>query len=267
MNYLFIDAHIHLDKYTTRDREIILSDREKDHGDQLISVSNNLASSKQNLSFSKKYKGVVHAAFGYHPEQALPSDLELEFLLTFMEKHQGEMVALGEVGLPYYLRQENPTIQLEGYIELLEGFIIKAKDFQKPIVLHAVYEDASMVCELLEKHSIEKAHFHWFKGDVKTVERMLKNGYYISVTPDVVYKEKIQRLVDLYPLSNMMVETDGPWPFEGPFKNKMTHPNMIHQSISKIAEIKKIDALDVYQQLYENTQRFYSLEKDREDVK
>ena len=37
----------------------------------------------------------------------------------------------------------------------------------------------------------------------------------------------------------MMVETDGPWPFEGPFQDKLTHPSMIHHSIQTITNIKR----------------------------
>ena len=32
-----------------------------------------------------------------------------------------------------------------------------------------------------------------------------------------------------------MVETDGPWPFEGPFRGEETHPHMIHAVIEQIA--------------------------------
>ncbi|MDQ0256331.1 TatD DNase family protein [Evansella vedderi] len=258
MDNLIIDAHIHFDLYKDRERETILHDRKKYHIEQLISVSNNLASAKDNLFFSRKHNG-VHAAFGYHPEQPLPSEQELERLHSFMDKHQHEMIGVGEVGLPYYLRRNNPGLPQENYVELLESFIIKAKKFNKPIVLHAVYGDAPIVCGLLEKYTVEKAHFHWFKGDAKTTEQMIQNGYYISITPDVIYKEKIQQLVEMYPLSNMMVETDGPWPFEGPFKNTMTHPKMIHQSIAQIAKLKKVNIKDVYKQVYKNTKSFYTI--------
>lgn len=105
--------------------------------------------------------------------------------------------------------------------------------------MHAVYDDAPMACDLLEKHSIEKVHFHWFKGDGKTIERMIANGYFISVTPDVVYEQEIQQIVNAYPLERIMIETDGPWPFEGPFKGKMTHPAMMAESVKQIAKIKK----------------------------
>ena len=223
----------------------------------LIGVSYDLASCKQNLSFAHKHPK-LKPAFGWHPEQALIMDNEFADLMNWMKENLHEMIAVGEVGLPYYLHKENP-FPIEGYIQRLETFISFAKRVQKPIILHAVYEDAPLVCHLLEKHSIEKAHFHWFKGDQETVTRMIKNGYFISVTPDVCYEKEIRDLVSIYPLEKMMVETDGPWPFEGPFLGQITHPSMIHQSIRVISDIKKLPINDVYEQLYSNTKAFYEL--------
>ena len=78
--------------------------------------------------------------------------------MNWMKENLHEMIAVGEVGLPYYLHKENP-FPIEGYIQRLETFISFAKRVQKPIILHAVYEDAPLVCDLLEKHSIEKGSF------------------------------------------------------------------------------------------------------------
>ncbi|KAB7704686.1 TatD family deoxyribonuclease [Bacillus aerolatus] len=256
MDHSIIDAHIHLDLYDADEQAFILRDMEK-HGVQaLISVSQHLSSARVNLTLSQK-DNRIKPAFGFHPEQALPEEKELTNLKLFTEKHHAEMAAIGEVGLPYYLRKKDSSIPIEPYIEILEQFIQQAVALNKPIVLHAVYEDAPIVCTLLEKHSITKAHFHWFKGDRKTMEQMISNGYGVSITPDVLYEQEIQQLVKQYPLSHMMVETDGPWPFEGPFKKKMTHPKMIHHTIEKIASIKKMEAQEVYNILYENTKQFY----------
>ena len=91
----------------------------------------------------------------------------------------------------------------------IEKFIELASKYNLPIVLHAVYEDADIVCDLLEKYKVSRAHFHWFKGSDETMKRMMRNGYYISITPDVLHKEKIRKIVSYYPLEYMMVETDG----------------------------------------------------------
>lgn len=250
-----IDAHIHLDHYNDEEiRKIFLDSA---HIEALITVSFHLDSSKRNLLLSQKYQK-VKPAFGYHPEQALPSESELNVLLNWMDDHRDEMIAVGEVGLPYYLRQEQ-GISITPYLEVLEAFIRKAKKWDKPIVLHAVYDDAPLVCDLLEKYSVSKAHFHWFKGEQKTIDRMARNGYHISITPDVVYEQEIEQLVRVYPLELMMVETDGPWPFEGPFSGKMTHPNMMGESIRKMALIKKLPITEVSAILLNNTKRFYQL--------
>lgn len=253
-----IDAHIHLDVYEKDDQELIIQDLDRYKVEALISVSQNLNSAKANLRLFKE-NSKVKTAFGFHPEQTLPTQSEIIDLQHFIEENQDHMIAVGEVGLPYYLRQKDPSISIEPYQELLELFIKQAVKLDKPIILHAVYEDAPTVCAMLEKHSIKKAHFHWFKGDEQTIKRMIQNGYFISITPDVLYEKEIQQLVKIYPLALMMVETDGPWEFEGIFKYKRTHPKMIHNIIREIALIKEIDIRTVYGTLYENTKQFYYL--------
>lgn len=247
-----IDAHIHLDKYKDTDIPEVISDVAA-----LISVSMDIQSCKKNLELSKQYPN-VSVAFGYHPEQRLPSEENLLEQLSWIEEHKDMCVAIGEVGLPFYLRKDNKLQQpYERYIESLEAFIILAKNLNKPIALHAVYDDAHIVCDLLEKHTIMKAHFHWLKGDQNIIDRIIKNKYKVSFTPDLIYKPKIQKLAHQFPLDLIMVETDGPWSFDGLFNGKQTRPAMIHHIIEELSKIKGLPADEVYQKIYANTQNFY----------
>ncbi|MGX6445011.1 TatD family hydrolase [Neobacillus sp. K501] len=253
-----IDSHIHLDKYG--DSQISDIMKSSLSIEKLISVSNNLESCKRNLELSNIYSK-VEVAYGYHPEQKLPTERDQTELFDWINQHKDKMIAIGEVGLPYYLKQNQKVLlnQYDQYLELLEAFIQMAALLKKPIILHAVYEDAQMVCDLLEQYSIKSAHFHWFKGDSLTIDRMIANGYFISITPEVVYKSKIQKLVETYPLGQMMLETDGPWPFEGPFMGQLTQPVMMYESIKKISKIKKIPLHEVAERLFLNTTTFYQL--------
>ncbi|MCA1061886.1 TatD family hydrolase [Rossellomorea sp. AcN35-11] len=253
-----IDAHIHLDMYKAEEREKILRELDLYAIKALISVSCHIRSSRQNVEWSKRDER-IKAAAGFHPEQELPSDGEVGELLTFIERHHKELVAIGEIGLPYYKMKENPEIVIHPYMELLERFLVHSKKVSKPVILHAVYEHASIACDLLEKHSVEKAHFHWFKGDGATIDRMIENGYSISITPDVLYEENIRELVKRYPMDGLMVETDGPWRFEGVFRGRMTHPGMMHNTIEAIAVLKGIPEAEVYKQVYQNTCDFYEI--------
>ena len=258
MNLPIIDAHIHIDKYESDEREQILRDMSAFNVAALIAVSWDLASSKENKVLASRFNS-IKPAFGFHPEQPLLSDAELTALLDFISQSQRDIIAIGEVGLPYYMRRKKTSLDRQPFIEQLEPFIQRANHLDVPIIMHAIYDDAPIVCDLLEKHSVKKAHFHWFKGDKKTMERLMANGYLISITPDVLYEQEIQDVVAYYPLSLMMVETDGPWVFEGPFSGEMTHPKMIHQAINKIAAIKNINRKTVYHKLYENTKQFYCI--------
>lgn len=252
-----IDAHIHLDSYEKHQRVEIINSLKENKVEALISVSMNLSSCMENHNLQMQ-TSQVYSAFGFHPEQEIPSKEEVQALFNWINEHKNDMVAIGEVGLPYYRNQEQ-GVDYQPYIELLERFIELADQLNKPIILHAVYEDADIVCRLLEKYKIKRAHFHWFKGSKHTIKQMIHNGYYISITPDVIYEDEIQELVKDYPIHLIMVETDGPWPFEGPFKGNYTHPSFIHESVRKIAEIKELELEEVYKCLYENTKEFYGV--------
>jgi TatD DNase family protein len=254
------DAHIHFDKYTERDQNQIIKTLAEKKVEGMITVSMDLLSSKENLRLADQHPN-IYPAFGCHPEQPLPTDNEVAELLNWIEANQEKMVAVGEVGLPYYLRKKakGSRFPYRAYLEVLEQFIVLAKKLNKPIILHAIYDDASAVCDLLEKHNVRKAHFHWFKGDQKTMGRMVGNKYFISLTPDILYEEEIRGVAEFYPLHLIMAETDGPWQFEGIFQNKMTQPAMVHQVVQQISAIKKVRGEDVYNNLYNQVKSFYQI--------
>ena len=254
---MIIDAHIHFDQYIKEQQELILNEMAPNEVSHLISVSTDLESCKANLTLSKMDHRIL-PAFGFHPEQPSPNEAAQAQLFEWIKVNKDSMIAIGEVGLPYYLNKEK-GVDYSPYIDLLEKFIALTAKLNKPIVLHAVYEDAKIACDLLEKYQVKAAHFHWFKGDAQTVDRMIANGYFISITPDVLYEEEIQQLVHQYPLGQLMVETDGPWPFEGPFIGQMTHPKMIKATIQEIANLKQQPIEEIAAVLYENTKRFYSI--------
>lgn len=242
-----IDAHIHLDQYNKEQQATLLAS-----GTSFITVSTDYASCLANLQLAKH--PAVHSALGFHPEQPVASTEQQAAIFALIRKHAFDIVAIGEVGLPYY-----EQVDRDAHITLLERFIALAKELDKPIVLHAVYEDAQIACDLLEKHKVTRAHFHWFKGDAATITRMIENGYMVSITPDVCYEPEIRSLVARYPLSQLMVETDGPWPFEQEFSGQLTAPAMMARSIEEIAHIKQLPKEQVATQLYNNTTTFYRL--------
>lgn len=258
-----IDTHIHLDHYSVSDQQTILADLFHSDVGSVISVSTNLSSCKHNLELARQFAPMVRPAFGYHPEQPLPSPAEISELLGWMAEHHDEMLAVGEVGLPYYSRQEAQSAGRawddHPYEHLLDQFIAFAKEHHKPVILHAVYEDADIACDLLEKHRHTRAHFHWFKGSRTTLRRMADQGYYLSFTPDLLYDDEIRDIARWYPEHLVMTETDGPWPFEGQFTGQMTHPRMTSAVAAAWADLRGITEHEGRKLLYNNAKRLYGL--------
>ncbi|WP_223068028.1 TatD family hydrolase [Paenibacillus caui] len=258
-----IDAHIHLERYAAEEQAGIMAGLEQDGIEALIAVSMDLASCKRTADLAAEYPRVVMPAYGLHPEQPIPSEQEMDRLLDWIRLRAGELVAVGEIGLPYYLRSEKEAagepFELEPYVKVLGRFLDLAAELDKPVILHAVYEDADIACDLLERHGVTRAHFHWFKGAEHTVRRMAERGYYISFTPDIVYEEEIRELAALYPPELVMAETDGPWPFEGPFAGRTTDPRMIADVAAAWGKLHGLSFADAAAKLTANTRRFYGI--------
>jgi TatD DNase family protein len=257
------DTHIHLDLYEPEERNRMLEAAWGYGIEGVVSVSMGMDSCLVNRELALRHHGRILPAYGHHPEQ--PSlDWEGQQVLRSWIRERGaeqESFAIGEVGLPYYTRKEaeekGDAFDLSPYLWQLEGFILLAAELDRPIVLHAVYEDADRVLDMLERHSIRKAHFHWFKGSSYTVTRIVRNGYYISVTPDVLYEPEIRELAAVFPLDRLMVETDGPWPFEGSFAGKQTEPGMVREVIREISMIRGLDERDVTKAVNDNSRNLY----------
>ncbi|REK76443.1 TatD family hydrolase [Paenibacillus paeoniae] len=260
-----IDAHIHLDLYEQHELQPMLEEAFRSGVEAVVAVSMHLASCKVNEGLANRYPGRVHPAYGFHPEQELPGDEERERLLEWIRaRHiRGEAFAIGEVGLPYYMRTEREaagqSFDETPYLVWLESFVKLAAELDRPIVLHTVYEDADKACDLLQRYGVRRAHFHWFKGSAETITRMIESGYYVSITPDVAYEPEIIELVERYPIDLLMAETDGPWPFEGPYNGRRTTPDMAKYAAADIARIKGMAVEEAAHILLRNTKNFYGI--------
>ncbi len=259
----WIDTHIHLDQYSDAEIRTMIRELPRYGLDTLIAVSMNRESCQRTESLARTYPGMIRPAYGYHPEQPLPSQQQTKLLFEWIEARIHEAVAIGEVGLPYYRRQElaeqGYALNEQGYMDLLDQYLKLARAHDKPVVLHAVYEDAETVCDMLEQHGITRAHFHWFKGSATQIERLARQGYYISFTPDIVYEPEIQQLASVYPRELVMTETDGPWPFEGPFAGKPTRPSLVRDVCHAWAQLQGLEEEKAAGQLYKNACTLYRL--------
>ncbi|HHF1962139.1 TPA: TatD family hydrolase [Haemophilus influenzae] len=251
---MLFDSHLHLDQLSDENIQQTLG-HSKIIG--MLAVSMNLASAKKLLNLKQTYPEKLYIAAGFHPEQQLPSLEEQKELFQWIDEHHSLISAIGEVGLPHYSKRENPNLDYAPYIELLERFILIAKKWDLPLNLHIVHNDVEIALELLQKHNIQFAHFHWFKTDEKSFQKFLSTPYFASLTPDILWNPKTQYVAQHLPLNRLMIETDSPWQHEG-FESAGISEQLL-AVLQKLAELKSLPLHSVQNQLFLNTQQFYRL--------
>ncbi|MBP1933690.1 TatD family hydrolase [Ammoniphilus resinae] len=232
----WIDCHIHLEQYPKDVLDQSIDTWRKEGIDGVVAVATDLASSYRTLELARLYSNFVYPAVGYHPEQELPSSREMEELLSLIKLERESIVAIGEVGLPYYSKIED----LLPYEETLETFVQAAKNHNLPVLLHAVHNQAEIALQILTRQEMTKAHFHWLKAPKSVLLKIIQAGFFISLTPEVCYRLRDQKLAVRVPLSQLLLETDGPWPYPKLSIHMQTTPLMIRDSAKKIARLKGV---------------------------
>ncbi|RAK18429.1 TatD DNase family protein [Anoxybacillus vitaminiphilus] len=249
-----IDAHIHLDQYPNVEAEMKKWEEAGIKG--VVAVSTDLRSSYRTLELKLKFPHFVYAAIGFHPEQTLPNETDWNEWLHLVKTERHRLSAIGEVGLPYYTLKQS-SFSLANYVEFLEKVTEAADTYDLPLVLHAVHEHAELALTILRKYNISSAHFHWLKAPLPVVEKIIQLGYYISVTPEVCYRQRDQLLLSHIPLEQLLLETDGPWPFTGPFANIKTSPLLLFESVKCVAKAYQKSVESVRKQVLTNTLKLY----------
>ena len=84
-------------------------------------------------------------------------------------------------------------------------------------------------------------------------------GYFVSATPEVVYRERDRAMVGAVPLESLVVETDAPWPYRGEFEGMASGPWLASRVAEEVAKIKQLPVDDVMFQLSTNTCRLFDL--------
>ena len=101
------DSHAHYtDKAFNDDREIMLGSLGESGVCGVINCGADIESSLLSLELAKEYP-FIYAACGVHPEEVETVDTDYIDTLRNLAKNE-KCVAIGEIGLDYYWRQEHP---------------------------------------------------------------------------------------------------------------------------------------------------------------
>ncbi len=251
-----VDVHCHLDLYPDFvegefDLDAFIRQQEAAGVKAIITNGVKPDSNRKVLALAKEYP-IVKASLGFYPTHIQEFSAE-EFAaeLRFIEGHKDEIVALGEIGLDKYGGDADFAQQKDALIQLVE----LAKKLDKPILVHSRKAEEETI-ELLEQLGHKKIVMHCFTGKKKLVQRIIDNGWYLSIPCTVVKLQQFQDMVKAMPFSRILTETDGP--LLSPFPEvRPNESRFVAESIRKIAELKGLDPEEAANQVFMNYQTLF----------
>lgn len=251
---MFIDVHCHLDKLLGEKISVEEAIKNAKASDVNVIIVNGTNHEQNNLilELSKKYPE-IKPALGLYPLDALKlSENEIDKEIELIIKNKDFIVAIGEVGLD--LKEENLHKTLDKQKNNLTKFIKLSIKLKKPIIIHSRKAELHTI-ELLEQLNAKKVVMHCFSGKMSLVDRIIKNGWFLSIPSNINYNLQFQDVVKRVSLSNLLCETDTP--YLHPLKEWPNEPANVIYSYKKIAEIKGITLKEVEKHIENNYNRLF----------
>ncbi|SFG51888.1 TatD DNase family protein [Planifilum fulgidum] len=237
-----IDTHVHFDRFSPEEVEAVVRRAREAGVYRVIAVAMGEASCHSLLRWKERYPDFLEIAFGVHPEEAADEG-ETERVLKLIRRYRGVIRAVGEVGLPYYsLPEGERSAPPAAAVRRLRAFLDVARELELPVSLHAVHAMAAPALRLLKKHRVRRAVFHWLKAPPNVVDAIVEAGHFVSVTPDVLVRERDRDLVRRVPLTSLVLETDAPWEYE---KGRPAEPAWVRRVAEEVARIKGCSLAEV----------------------
>ncbi len=239
-----IDAHAHLqEKEFEHDLEEVIEKAKKAGIKAIFNASVDLESSKKALELAQSFD-IIKPVIGLAPY----SDLgELKEVLKLIEKHAGEIAAIGEIGLDWkYRKHEEQIPAFKAQVEL-------AKELGLAVVVHS--RSAGKYCiKFLLEWEAEKVLMHSFDGSLKFARLGFEHGFYFSIPMTVLKSEQKQKLAKTLPLDKLLLETDSP--VLNPFGGRNEPANIIH-SYRFVAELRGISFEELEKATEENARKLF----------
>ena len=250
-----IDSHAHLlSEDFDKDREFLIKDLENFGIDYVIVPSTNLEDSENVLNLAKKYNN-IYAQVGFHPSDTEKyKDGDIEKLKKLAQDEN--VVAIGEIGLDYYWKDDNKDEQKELFKKQLD----LAKELELPVAIHT-RDSIDDALEILKKYPSLKVQIHCFAYSYNHLMECMKRGYYISIGGVVTFKnsENEKNAAINVDMDKLMLETDAPFLSPEPFRGYRNDPRRIVEVARKIADLRGMKISKLGKKTSKNTKKFFNI--------
>jgi TatD DNase family protein len=200
-----IDSHCHLDAAEfDGGRDEVVAEAMRHGIGQILVPAVNQTTFAQTLAMRERYG--CWLAFGLHPIYlAQHRDEHLADLERCLDEERP--VAVGEIGLDFFLPDLDPVRQEALFVEQLK----LARKYGLPVVLHA-RRSQDRLLKYLRQVPVVGGIVHAFNGSEQQASAFLALGFKLGFGGAMSFRgsERIRRLAATLPLSALVLETDAP---------------------------------------------------------
>ena len=176
-------------------------------------------------------------ALGLHPVfLTAHSAGDIALLESMIEKHQP--VAVGEIGLDYYLRELDRDQQQV----LFDAQLEVARNMGLAVILH-VRKAHDSVLATLRRIPVQGGTVHAFNGSLQQAQQYIDMGFKLGFGGMLTYprSRKIRQLAADLPIDAIVLETDAPDMAGAAHQGERNSPEYLPDCLQALAEVRDAD--------------------------
>lgn len=215
-------------------------------------------------------------ALGIHPlyvPQAQEDDLHALDELLGRSKDDPHLVAVGEIGLDYFVPALCEPAQREKQWHFYTAQLQLARKHGLPVILH-VRRSADMLLKGLRQTPVKGGIAHAFNGSVQQAQAFIDLGFVLGFGGAMTFERatQLRHLAATLPLSAIVLETDAPdipsqWIYrtaeqraQGEVQGR-NEPGELPKIATILANLRGIDFQELSQPTFENFKKRFHLHR------
>jgi TatD DNase family protein len=253
MEFIDTHAHIYLDQFREDTHAVIDGAKEVLVG-KIFMPNIDSGSIEEMIRLEKENPGYCFSMIGLHP-CSVNQDLESEIKVMESWLAKRKFWGIGETGTDLYWDKTFYDRQVES----LEIHISWAKEYNLPIILHSRDSLDETISIIERNHNNQlKGIFHCFTGNADQARRIIDLDFLLGIGGVLTFKNsKLDRTIEQFPLSHLVLETDSPFLAPDPNRGKRNEPRYIPLIAQKLADIFSLTIQEIAKITSENAEKTF----------
>ncbi|NLM00900.1 MAG: TatD family hydrolase [Treponema sp.] len=253
----FFDTHAHLGLIYDDpiERLRVIQEAKQARVNRIVSICNSLHDFEQVYPTLKSVPGIYHAVGVAPSEVTNPGRNWIQIIENNLKLPN--VVAIGETGLDYFRKFGDKTSQIEMFITHLE----LAHKHNMPVIIHNRNAGKDVLDILAERIPEAGAVLHCYSEDAEYANLALDLPIYFSFAGNLTYRNarNLHETVLNLPIDRILIESESPFMVPAEFRGKRNMPSYISSTAKFLADLLEMDLVELCDQLWKNSCRFFRL--------